>query len=93
MRDLFSETGSISAMRVMTMICCFAAVAIAIVGLNRVPVDYSGLALLCSSFLSAAMGGKIMQKRIEADGAKSTTEVDTRKGPAKQTPDNVDSPD
>jgi hypothetical protein len=74
---LFSESSGVSMMRVMSFICCVAAVTIAIVGLNKVPIDYSGLALLCSSFLSAAMGGKILQKKLEVNGVKTETEVDT----------------
>lgn len=72
-KQLFSDGGSVSMMRVMSIICCIASIILAIIGLNRTPIDYSGLSLLCGAFLSAAFGGKIMQKRIEADGSKTTT--------------------
>lgn len=74
---LFSESSGVSMMRVMSFICCLAAVAIAIVGLNKAPVDYSGLSLLCSSFLAGAFGGKLSQKKLELNGAKTDTEIDT----------------
>lgn len=75
--ELFSESGGVSMMRVMSIICVIAAVAIAIIGLNRIPVDYSGLSLLCSSFLAGAFGGKLAQKKTEVNGTKTETEVDT----------------
>jgi hypothetical protein len=85
--QLFSESGGVSMMRVMSILCCIAAIAISFVGLNKMPVDYSGISLLVSVFLSAAFGGKVMQKRIEASGAKSDVVVDTRSG---STPDDPD---
>ena len=66
-------------MRVMSFLCCIAAIAIAIIGLNKPIVDYSGVSLLVSSFLTAAFGGKIMQKRIEVSGAKSDISIDESK--------------
>lgn len=65
LRNLFSENGSVSAMRVMSLICIFASCGIAIYGLNRPVIDYSGLTLLCGTFLSAGMGGKVLQKSQE----------------------------
>ncbi len=87
---LFSESSGVSMNRVMSFISLLVGCAVAFVGLSRMPIDYSGISLLVSVFLSAAFGGKVMQKRIEASGAKSDVEVDTRSGPAKQTPDNPD---
>lgn len=79
MRELFSENnGNLSSIRVMAMICVIASVVIAIVGLNRVVVDYSGLALLCSTFLGAGLGSKVYQKRTEVDGAKSEITTDIK---------------
>ena len=63
-------------MRVMSILALLAAIGIAFAGLAHTPVDYSGLTLLCSAFLSAAFGGKVMQKRIEVNGAKSDSTVD-----------------
>lgn len=91
LKALFSEQSGVSMMRVMSIISLLVGCAVAFVGLNKMPVDYSGISLLVSVFLSAAFGGKVMQKRIEVNGAKSDVEVDTRTGPAqKQTPDNPD---
>lgn len=78
LKALFGETGSISMMRVMSLLCCVAAIVIAFVGVNKATPDYSGLALLCSTFLGSAMGGKILQKRIEANGAKSDVSIESK---------------
>lgn len=64
-RELLNDSGQISAMRVMSIICCLSAVGIAIVGIQKPQVDYEGLTLLVSAFLTAAFGGKIAQKSIE----------------------------
>jgi hypothetical protein len=52
-------------MRAVTIICCLAAVAIAIVGIQRPVVDYAGLAMLCGTFLGVGVTGKVVQKKIE----------------------------
>lgn len=65
-------------MRVMSLLCCATAVVLAVLGLYKQTVDYSGLSLLVGAFLASAFGGKIAQKRIEVDGTKTTTEDDTR---------------
>ena len=64
-KSVFSENGSVSMMRLMSLMCCIAAIVIAFVGLSKALPDYSGLSLLCSAFLTAAFGGKIAQKSIE----------------------------
>lgn len=73
---LSDECGNLSLMRVMSLLCCLTAIVLSAVGMNKAQVDYSGLSLLVSTFLTAAMGGKIMQKRIEVTGAKSSIEVE-----------------
>ncbi len=78
LKELFSENGTISSMRVMSIICCGNAIVISIIGITRPQVDYSGVSLLVSTFLAAAMGGKIAQKRIEIDGAKSDIQTDLK---------------
>lgn len=62
LRQLFSDKGNVSMMRVLSLTCVIAACCIAMYGLHQVNVDYSGLTLLCSAFLSAGIGGKIVQK-------------------------------
>jgi hypothetical protein len=89
-KQLFSESSGVSMMRVMSFISLMAGCALAFVCIGKSPIDYSGISLLVSVFLSAAFGGKVMQKRIESNGAKSDSTVDTRAGSAKQTPDNPD---
>jgi uncharacterized membrane protein YiaA len=93
--QLFSDSGRISMMRVMSILSLLAGIATAFVGLNKTPIDYSGISLLVSVFLSAAFGGKVMQKRIEINGVKADTEVDTppRKDPEVPTKPKVDNPD
>ena len=91
LNGLFSENGTVSMMRLMSIICCIAAVVIAIMGIEKPIVDYSGISLVVSVFLSAAFGGKVMQKRIEVSGAKSdiTAEMNSsiRKTEDQQPPD------
>jgi len=70
-KELLSEKGTVSCMRVMSLTCVLAAVSLALVGMNKPVVDYSGLALLCSSFLTAAFTGKIMQKKTETSDQSS----------------------
>lgn len=65
LKDLFSENNHASSLRVMSMITCIAAIIIAIIGLNKDVIDYSGLTLLCTSFLTVAFTGKVVQKRFE----------------------------
>lgn len=90
LKKLFAEGSGVSMMRVMSIIALIAGVAVAFVGMNKLPVDYSGISLLVSVFLSAAFGGKVMQKRIEANGAKSDVEVTERPAPTKVKVDNPD---
>jgi hypothetical protein len=77
LKDLLSESSRASMMRFMSLVCCLAAISIAILGINKPTIDYSGLSLLCGAFLSAAFGGKIMQKSIEAKGVKVTESTDS----------------
>lgn len=62
---LFSESDEISMVRVMAFICCITAVMIAHKGMCSAKPDYPGMSMLCGTFLGAAFGGKIMQKRYE----------------------------
>ena len=65
-------------MRLMSLLSCLAAIGIAVIGLYRPQPDYSGLAVLSAAFLSAAFGGKVMQKRIEMSGAQSETTSESK---------------
>lgn len=64
--DLLKPGSAVSTMRFMSLICCIAAIAIAIIGLYRNNPDYGGLSLLVSVFLGAAFTGKVVQKSIES---------------------------
>lgn len=63
--DLLATDSSLSSMRVMSMVSLAAAIVIAVMGMNKPQVDYSGLCMLVATFLSAAFGGKVAQKSIE----------------------------
>lgn len=65
LKYLFSSKGDSSMMRVMSLVCCLTGVGIAIHGINRPAVDYSGLSMLCGTFLGIAFAGKVAQKSIE----------------------------
>lgn len=78
LKELFSEDSGVSMMRIMSILALMAGIGIAFYGMTKLPVDYSGIALLTSVFLSAAFGGKVLQKRIEADGTKTDNEISTR---------------
>lgn len=56
-------------MRLMCLLCCLASMSIAFMGLNKPVVDYSGLSMLCGTFLAAAFAGKALQKPSEASTA------------------------
>jgi len=77
LKSLFSEAGGVSMMRVMGFIALIVGCVIAFVGMNKSPVDYSGISLLVSVFFGAAFGGKVLQKRSESNGAKSEVSVET----------------
>lgn len=64
-KELFSESGNVSMIRVMSLITCFAAIGIAVHGINKPIPDYEGLTMLCGTFLSAAFAGKLLQKNKE----------------------------
>ena len=70
LRKLFSEGGDVSMMRVMSILSLLAGIGIAFYGMSKLPVDYSGISLLTSVFLSAAFGGKVLQKSQEVKNAK-----------------------
>jgi hypothetical protein len=78
LREFFSERGDMSMMRLIHLLCCFASIAIAIIGVNKPNPDYSGISILVGSFLAISTGGKIFQKKMELDGTKVETEADSK---------------
>lgn len=63
--DMLSNGKGMSSMRVMAMLCCLTAIGLAFIGINKPAPDYSGLSMLCGTFLAGAMVGKTSQKAIE----------------------------
>lgn len=70
---LTSENTSVSAMRVMSLSCCLAAIIIAFIGVYKPQPDYSGLSMLCGTFLSIAFTGKAYQKSVELSVSKGSS--------------------
>jgi RsiW-degrading membrane proteinase PrsW (M82 family) len=62
---MLSTSDEVSEMRVMVLLCVLTAIAIAGYGIYKNPTDYSGLSLLCGTFLTTAFGGKVLSKRDE----------------------------
>lgn len=68
---MFSESGEVSQMRVMSMLSLLVGSFLAIYGIEKSTVDYSGLTMLAGLFVGAAFTGKVMQKKVETDGKNS----------------------
>ena len=64
LKELISEQSTLSTMRVMSLLCIFAAIGIAFYGIaHNQALD--ALSILCGVFLGAGMGGKVAQKGME----------------------------
>jgi len=68
---LFSDTGGVSMMRVLSLICVTTASGIAIHAIST-GSDLNATSVLCGVFLGAGIGGKVTQKITEAKGGKET---------------------
>jgi hypothetical protein len=68
-RELFGDSGSVSMIRVLSLICVLTA---CLIGLKVTVMggDMSTAAVLCSTFLGFGIGGKVTQKWTEVSGAK-----------------------
>jgi hypothetical protein len=64
LKELLSETGELSTMRVMSFVSLALGGAVAIIGLLK-GKDLTSLALLSGVFVGAAFGGKVAQKSKE----------------------------
>jgi hypothetical protein len=73
LRQLFSDSGDVSMMRIMALLCLLAGIILAFVGINKTPIDYSGIAILVGVFLGAAFTGKVTQKSVELNAPKVDT--------------------
>lgn len=65
LKDLFSDSGSVSMVRVLSLICVFTAAGIAIHAVSK-GSDLNAASVLCGTFLGAGIGGKVAQKITEA---------------------------
>lgn len=63
-REVLSEQGSISCMRVLSCVSLLVGSGIAIYGITH-SKDLSGVTMLVSVFVGSAFGGKILQKKDE----------------------------
>lgn len=64
MKEMFSESGDISMMRIIAFICVITACGVAIAGL-AMDKDINAIAMLCGTFLGAGITGKVVQRSIE----------------------------
>ena len=68
---LFSDSGNVSMVRVLSLICVLTASGIALYAVSK-GTDLSGISILCGTFLGAGLGAKVAQKSMEVkngDGA------------------------
>lgn len=63
-RELFSESGNISMVRFLSLICIINATLIALWGICK-GADLAQVSILCATFLGTGMGAKVTQKYIE----------------------------
>lgn len=68
-KEMFSETGNISMIRVLSFICVTTAAVIAFHAIS-VGSDLSATSVLCGVFLGAGIGGKVAQKVSELKDGK-----------------------
>jgi len=65
-KDAFSESSDVSMMRVLSFTCVASACLIACVGLYK-GSNLSELSILCGTFLTAGISGKVLQKKSEVE--------------------------
>lgn len=63
--QLLSESGDVSMMRLLSLICVLTACFLAIYGVEH-DKDLNAMAMLCSAFLGIGIGGKVMQRKVES---------------------------
>ena len=64
LKDLFSDSGSVSMVRVLSLICILTASGVAIHAVS-VGSNLDSASVLCGVFLGAGIGGKVAQKAVE----------------------------
>lgn len=65
LKDLFSDSSSVSMMRVLSFICVITASGVAIYSVSK-GSNLDSVSVLCGVFLGAGISGKVMQKVTEA---------------------------
>lgn len=65
LKDLFSDSGSVSMVRVLSFICVVTASGVAIHAVT-VGSNLDSVSVLCGTFLGAGLGAKVGQKMVEA---------------------------
>lgn len=69
LKDLFSDSGSVSMIRVLSLICVTTASGIAIHAIS-IKSDLNATSILCGVFLGAGLGAKVTQKSMESKDGK-----------------------
>lgn len=72
--QMFSESSTISAMRVMAVISLLMGCGIAIYGIAK-SADLGGISEVCAVFVGAAFTGKVVQKFSEAKSKKDSPDA------------------
>lgn len=67
LQKLFSEHGDVSMVRLLSLVCVITASVLAMLGMYTTNHTLESVAILCGTFLTAGMGAKVLQKRIEAN--------------------------
>ena len=62
--DMFSESSNVSMMRVLALICVLTAAILALRA-SLIGGDLTSVSILCSTFLGAGIGGKVLQRPNE----------------------------
>lgn len=65
-RQLLSETGTLSMVRFLSLVCVVTAALLSLLGLYTTQHSLESVAILCGTFLGAGMGAKVLQKKYES---------------------------
>ena len=69
LKQLFSDSGTVSMVRVLSFMCVITASLLAFIGIYAANRSLESIAVLCGTFLGAGLGAKVMQKGIESSKA------------------------
>lgn len=74
LQQLFSESGGVSMVRVLSLVCILTASILAFYGMHNSTHSLEAVAILCGTFLTAGMGAKVLQKRSEVSHSEKLPE-------------------